>query len=269
MTLSNKLIHPLKTLQFSKKAWFVSLLIAQCVFVTYLALGYGFSAATANIDAWNKFNQTAYVENDILGNTLYGLHVLLAIVMIIGGSMQLIPQIRQRFSRFHRINGRVFVLFACIISIAGLILINTRGTVGNFLMHSLTSFSGLVVLTSSYFAVMAARKHKIAIHQTWAIRLFLAANGVLFFRLMLFAWLLGFGTLGINFEDFTGPTVVSISVCSYVVPLLIFECVRFAEKSKKSVLCYLCCALLIMISLIFLVGLFGISAGSWFPAVMA
>jgi uncharacterized membrane protein len=265
--LLHNLLNPPKTLQLAKRFWFISLLIAQLVFVAYLAMGYGFSAMTANFADWNKFNPTAYVENDTLGNTFYGLHVLLAIIMIIGGSLQLMPQLRQRFQKFHRINGRVFVLLACLISVAGLYLITTRGTVGNLLLHSLTSFSGLVVLVSSFFAVSAARKRNILVHQTWAIRLFLAANGVLFFRLIMFAWLMVFGTIGINMEDFTGPTVVTISVCSYIMPLLIFECVRRADKSLNSGLKITCSALLVLISAVFFVGLVGISLASWIPAI--
>lgn len=268
MLLKN-LFNPPKTLQLAKRFWFISLLIAQLIFVAYLAMGYGFSAITANIADWNKFNSTAYVENDTLGNAFYGLHVLLAIIMIIGGSLQLIPQLRQRFTRFHRINGRIFVILACLISLAGLYLITNRGTVGNLLLHSLTAFSGLVVLTSSFFAVSAARKRNILVHQTWAIRLFLAANGVLFFRLFLFAWLMVFGTIGINTEDFTGPTVVTISVCSYIMPLLIFECVRLAEQSLNSVFKISCSILLVLIGAVFFVGLLGISLANWIPALSA
>lgn len=269
MMLLQNLLSPPKTLRLATRFWFICLLIAQLTFVAYLAMGYGFSAVTANFADWNKFNPTAYVKNDTLGNTFYGLHVLLAIIMIIGGSLQLIPRLRHRFQKFHRINGRVFVILACLISTAGLYLITTRGTVGNLLMHSLTSFSGLVVLVSSFFAVSAARKRNILVHQTWAIRLFLAANGVLFFRLVLFAWLMLFGTIGINMKDFTGPTVVTISVCSYIMPLLIFECVRRAEKSINNMFIITCSTLLVLIGTVFFIGLIGISLASWIPAISA
>lgn len=255
-----------KILRVSKGFWFVSLAIAQLVFVTYLALGYGLAAVNTQFADWNKFNATAYLADDTVGNFVYGLHVLLAIIMIIGGSLQLIPLIRQRFRRFHRVNGRVFVTLACTISLAGLYLIIFRGTVGNFLLHSLTAFSGLVVLASSFYAVRAARTRDLSRHQTWAIRLYLAANGVLFFRLIMYAWLLSFGTLGINTQDFTGPTVVAISVSSYILPLLIFEIVR---RSQSAVMTYLSCAILIAVGLVFMLGLFGITLASWYPAITA
>jgi len=255
-----------KMLLVSKGFWFVSLAMAQLVFVTYLALGYGLAAVNTQFADWNKFNATAYLADDTVGNFIYGLHVLLAIIMIIGGSLQLIPLIRQRFRRFHRINGRVFVTLACTISLAGLYLITFRGTVGNLLLHCLTSFSGIVVLVSSFYAVHAAKNRDLARHQTWAIRLYLAANGVLFFRLIMFAWLLSFGTLGINTDDFTGPTIIAISLSSYVLPLLIFE---FVRRSQNSVMTYLSCAILIAVGLVFLLGLFGITLSRWYPAITA
>lgn len=267
MTFFGSSFNAHKMLNASKGFWFISLVLAQLVFVTYLALGYGIAAAGANFADWNKFNATAYAADDTVGNFAYGLHVLLAIIMIIGGSLQLIPQIRQRFRRFHRINGRVFVTLACTISLAGLYLIVFRGTVGNILLHSLTAFSGFVVLVSSYYAVRAARSRDFTSHQTWAIRLFLAANGVLFFRLIMYAWLLSFGTLGINTEDFTGPTVVAISVSSYILPLLIFEFVRRSQNAKSTIRAYFSSAMLITIGLLFLFGLFGITLASWYPAI--
>jgi uncharacterized membrane protein len=221
------------------------------------------------MENWNTFNSSAYVENDVFGNVMYALHVLLAIIMIVGGSLQLIPSIRQKYTRFHRINGRVFVTLACIISLAGLYLITARGTVGNPLLHSLTALSGLIVIVSSIFAVTTARKRNIAAHQVWAIRLYLAANGVLFFRLIMFAWFLGFGSLGINTEDFTGPTVVGISVCAYIMPLLIFEFIRRVESLKQKLIIFISSAVLIMIGLVFFAGLVGISLGNWLPAISA
>ena len=71
-------------------------------------------------------------------------------------------------------------------------------------------FGGLVVIVSSIFAVKTALRNFNA-HQRWAIRLYLAANGVLFFRLLIFAWFLAFGTLGVDTATFTGPAVLVLA----------------------------------------------------------
>lgn len=261
--------HPfaLRFFQFSSRAWFVCLLFAQSVFVTYLALGYGMASIQNQLAKWNTFNNTAFVEGDTLGNLFYGLHVLLAIVMILGGSLQLIPNIRNRYLGFHRYNGRFFVMLACTISLAGMYLILVRGTVGNAFLHAMTFLSGIMVLVASFFAIRAAMKKRIACHEVWATRLFLAANGVLFFRLFIFAWFMLFGALGVNTEDFTGPTVYAMSVCSYVLPLLVFEWVRYTKKNKAEVHQMLVGILMTLIACVFLIGLVGITLSNWYPSL--
>ena len=258
-----------KFLTIGQKVWLVSLMTAQLVFVVYLAAGYGFTGITQGLAEWKRFNSTAYVSNDALGNAMYAAHVLLAILMIIGGSLQLIPAIRSRFGKFHRYNGRLFVVLACCISLAGMYLIIVRGTVGDLFMHSLTSFSGLVVLFASFFAVKAARSKQFVLHQQWALHLFVAANSVLFFRLFIFAWMIGFGTLGINTADFTGPTVYAISVLSYVAPHLVLLALRYASGTKETWLKVTLGSLLLLTSGVFLLGLFALSVGNWYPLIVA
>ncbi|WP_158307892.1 DUF2306 domain-containing protein [Pseudoalteromonas sp. BSi20652] len=259
---------PNKLLEMSKKMWLTCLLMAQICFVIYLALGYGLTGLTKGISGWSRLNNTAYVASDPTGNSMYALHVLLAIVMIIGGSLQLIPAIRAKYAKFHRYNGRVFVILACTISLAGMYLMIARATVGNTLMHALIMFGGCMVLLASILAVQAARKRNITKHKIWAIRLYLAANGVLFFRLIIFAWFLTFGTLGIDITTFTGPTVLAVSICSYVIPLLIAELVRHAETTTNKIITITTASLMVLISIVFLVGLFGVVLASWYPAIV-
>ncbi|WP_257323988.1 DUF2306 domain-containing protein [Pseudoalteromonas rhizosphaerae] len=268
MLMQKMKITPKKLLDNSKKLWFICLLMAQGCFVTYLILGYGLTSVTTGLSGWSRLNNTAYAASDPTGNILYATHVLLAIVMIISGSLQLIPALRTKYNKFHRYNGRVFVLLACTISMAGMYLIIVRGTVGNTLMHSLTIFAGCVVILSSILAVQAARGRNINTHQIWAIRLYLAANGVLFFRLMIFAWFLTFGSLGIDTATFTGPTVLTISICSYVMPLLIAELVRYAGRTTNKVITTVTAGLMVLISFVFLVGLFGVVLANWYPAII-
>jgi uncharacterized membrane protein len=257
-----------KILPLSTKCWLISLMLAQAVFVTYLCLGYGLASLKGKPQAWNTFNNTAFVANDTAGNLFYGLHVLLAIIMIAGGSFQLIPAIRNKFIKFHRMNGRIYVSLACVISLAGMYLILFRGTVGNVFLHSMTFFSGIVVVLSSFLAIRAIRRKEISIHQRWATRLFLAANGVLFFRLFIFAWFLVFGSLGVNTDDFTGPTVYAVSLCSYLLPLIFFEWYRWAVKQQSKVHHLAVGVILMGISAIFLIGLFGITMANWYPSIV-
>ena len=272
-----------KLYEASQRIPFSCLLIAQAFFVSYLIAGYGFTVVTVGVSQWNRFNSTAYVAGDSLGNGMYAAHVLLAIVMIIGGSLQLVPAIRRNYKTFHKYNGRLFVTLACSISLAGMYLLLSRGTVGNPLLHGLTAFSGVMVIVSSFFAIRAIRNANVTLHQRWALHLFLAANGVLFFRLFIFAWMTLFGTLGINTADFTGPAVISVSVLSYVAPHIIVQLIWVVKvtatdratgsaagnTNRVSLLRNLISVTLLVVSAVFIIGLFGLTLGSWYPAVVA
>lgn len=254
-------------LSWSATSWLSVLIFCQLIFVTYLIFAYANPALSGNLALWNGNSTSAFVPNDPAGNTAFGMHVLLAIIMILGGPLQLIPALRNRFRKFHRINGRVFVTLAVVISFVGIYLMWTRGTVGNALMQGLTTFNGVVTIVSGYFAYTYAKQRKIAIHQIWATRLFIVANGVLYFRILLFGFLVAIGPIGIDFETFTGPTVVAISLCSYVVPVLFYELYRSAKRSQSAPYIYAVSFSLIAITLSFMLGTFAVTMANWLPVI--
>lgn len=258
-----------RVLRGSAQAWFAVLVAAQLCFVLYLISGYGHATLSADLARWNQFNSGAFEPDNPAGNLAYGLHVLLAIVMIAGGPLQLIPALRARYRRFHKINGYTFVTLAVCISVAGQYLLWTRGTVGTLSMHLMTSFSGIVVVVSAVMAVRAARNKRISLHQVWAVRLFLAANSVLFFRILLFGWLMLFGQEGIDFSTFSGPAVVAISIGSYILPLLMFECYRYG-LTAQSVFATVSITMAMGLAVVcFSVGTFGVVAGNWYPTIFS
>ncbi|QPG06874.1 DUF2306 domain-containing protein [Salinimonas marina] len=265
--------HPtphLKTgnlLRGSVQAWFVVLMVAQLCFVLYLLLGYGHATLSADLARWNQFNSGAFEPSNPAGNLAYGLHVLLAVIMIAGGPLQLIPALRARYWRLHKINGYTFVTLAVCISMASQYLLWTRGTVGSLSMHLMTSFSGIVVVVSAIMAVKAARNKRIAIHQVWAVRLFLAANSVLFFRILLFGWLMIFGQAGIDFSTFSGPAVVAISIGSYLLPLLMFEWYRYGLTAQSGFATVTITMAMGLAVICFSIGTFGVVVGNWYPAL--
>jgi hypothetical protein len=46
----------------------------------------------------------------MIGNAFFGAHVLMAAVLTLGGTLQLVPQIRARLIAFHIWLGRVFLV---------------------------------------------------------------------------------------------------------------------------------------------------------------
>lgn len=172
--------------------WFLVLLVGQWVFLYFIASFYGPSTLSGNFQAWdeNPFISHGYVAGDAMGNLAFAGHVLMAMVIVFGGTFQLIPWIRKHAPWFHRWNGRVFLVSAILASIAGLWMDVTReiaveGLASNFAI----SFNGVLVLILAAFAWRAAATRNIASHRRWALRTFVVVNGVFFLRLMVFGYI--------------------------------------------------------------------------------
>lgn len=172
---------------------------------------YGHVDLSADLVRRNQFNSGAFEPDNPTRNLAYGLHVLLAIVMITGRPLLLIRALRARYRRFHKINGYTYVTLTVCMWVAGQYLLWTRGTLSK---HLMTGFNGIAVVVSAVIAVRAARNKRIAMHQVLAVRLF--------------CWLMLFGQVAIDFSTFispvvSSPAVVSIIVGSYILPLSMFE----------------------------------------------
>jgi Predicted membrane protein (DUF2306) len=172
--------------------WFVVLLAGQWVFLYFIASFYGPSTLSGNFAAWdeNPFISHGYVAGDDMGNLAFAGHVIMAAIIVLGGTLQLIPQIRKHAPWFHRWNGRVFLVSAILASLAGLWMDLTReiaveGLASNFAI----SFNGVIVLFLAAFAWRAAAARNIASHRRWALRAFVVVNGVFFLRLLVFGYI--------------------------------------------------------------------------------
>ena len=172
--------------------WFVVLLAGQWVFLYFIASFYGPSTLSGNFEAWdeNPFISHGYVAGDSMGNLAFAGHVIMAAIIVLGGTLQLIPQIRKHAPWLHRWNGRVFLVSATLASLAGLWMDVTReiaveGLASNFAI----SLNGLIVLILAAFAWRAAATRNIASHRRWALRAFVVVNGVFFLRLLVFGYI--------------------------------------------------------------------------------
>ncbi len=172
--------------------WFFVLLAGQWVFLYFIASFYGPSTLSGNFEAWddNPFLSHGYVVGDSMGNLAFAGHVLMAMVIVFGGTLQLIPWIRKNAPWFHRWNGRVFLMAAVLASIAGLWMDVTReiaveGLDANFSI----SLNGVLVLILAALAWRAAAVRNFVSHRRWALRAFVGVNGVFFPRLMVFGYI--------------------------------------------------------------------------------
>lgn len=175
------------------------------------------------MERWNRVVKHGLVEGDLRGNIFFASHVFLAFVITFGGPLQLIPQVRSRFPRFHHWNGRVYLTTAFVISIGALYLVLARGTADlSGLMANI--LNALLIMGFAVMALRHAIKREIDIHRRWALRLFMVVGGVWFFRIMMSLWLtVNKGPLWIDVATFTGPPVTFMNFACYLLPLVLLE----------------------------------------------
>jgi hypothetical protein len=261
---------PSKILQFSAKMWFITATLGQWLFGIYIILFYGKSTFTGNFQKWNEVLPKGYVPGDWKGNLLIGIHVILAIILVIGGPLQIMPFIRNRFKVFHRTLGKIYILTAVVVSLAGVLMIWTRGTVGDTFMHVANSLQAIYILFFGFMAYTSAKNRQFANHQTWALRLYLVVNGVWFFRVGLMAWLvINKAPVGFDPDTFTGPFLTFLSLFTYAIPLslIILELYLFAQKSNTQSVIWIASLVIFLFTILTAVGIFGATMGMWLPRI--
>ena len=212
-------------LKNSVRSWFFVAFIGQTIFGLYIAVLYGGAAMRGNFEAWNRGGtRHVWISGDYAGNATFGIHMLSALILTFGGIVQLIPQIRERAPKFHRWTGRLYILTAFTASLAGLYLMWVRGTVGDLSQHIAISINAILIMLFAAIALRAAMQRQFAVHRRWALRLFLAANGVWFFRVGLMFWFAVMrGPAGFNPKTFEGPFLTFLAFAQYLLPLGMLE----------------------------------------------
>lgn len=178
-------------LDIAAAAWFAVMVIGQWIFVYYIAAFYGQSTLTGDFAAWDRHPFVrGYVAGDTIGNLAFAAHVMLAIVVTLGGTLQLLPQIRARAAWLHRWNGRAFLTTAIVISLAGFYMVWLRENVSGGLDDVSISLNGVLIVAFALLAWRQAAARNIASHRRWALRALLAVNGVFFLRLLFSGWIM-------------------------------------------------------------------------------
>ena len=173
---------PDSVLSASGVLWFLVAAIGQWIFVYYVAAYYIPVLAKSGFAGLGDTTlPEGFVPGDALGNFAIAFHVLIAIIIIGGGPLQLIPAIRNRFRAFHRMLGRTYMITAVLTSFAGLYLVWTRGVPGGMVGHLAISLDAVLIILFAGIAVSFAMARKIDQHRRWAMRLFMVVSAVWFF----------------------------------------------------------------------------------------
>src|SRR5262245_51634805 len=209
-------------LQASTIVWFVPTFIGQWLFAYHIALTYIATAMAGNAAAWNKRLFVGLVAGDLVGNAALAAHLFIAFVITVGGTLQLIPQIRTYAPAFHRWNGRLYIVVAFVASLAGIYMIWTRDTFGGILINDISvSLDGVLIMIFATVALRHAMARRIDVHRRWALRTFIVGSGVWFTRVIYaFLGIVPGPTPG-STDDMTGPANIVIGFASYLLPLAV------------------------------------------------
>ena len=213
-----------KTLKAAAAFWFVVVVLGQLVFAFTVASFYGLSAVRGHWQQWNKTMTHGYAPEHPVGNLVVSIHLASAVIILLSGAMQLIPQIRRHAPRFHRWNGRVYMVTAFTVSLAGLYMIWFRGTVGDISQHLGQSLDAVLIMVCAVVALRYALVRDFRSHRRWALRLFMVVSASLFIRAgIFFSFLVNNGPFGFNAATFSGPFLTFMSFGQYLVPLAVLE----------------------------------------------
>jgi len=250
------------------RSWFVVAALGQLIFAYYIAVLYGVSALRGDWAAWNSVMPRGLNTGDTVGNIAITVHLLFALILTLGGILQLVPQLRSRMPAFHRWNGRLYLLSGVAAALGGTYLIWVRGTVGDTSQHLATTLNAILII---YFAVMAwryARARDFVTHRRWALRLFLVMSGVWFFRVGLMLWLLIHqAPVGFDGKTFTGPFLTALAFGQTLLPLLILELYFYAQKRAGTHGRLAMTGLLAVLTLATAVGIAGATMMLWWPRI--
>lgn len=248
------------------RSWFVVAALGQLIFAYYIAVLYGASALRGDWAAWNKVMPRGWNEGDTFGNIAITVHLLFALILTLGGMLQLVPQLRSRMPAFHRWNGRLYLLSGIAAALGGTYLVWVRGTVGDTSQHLATTLNAILIICFAVMAWRYARAHDFATHRRWALRLFLVMSGVWFFRVGLMLWLLIHqAPVGFDGKTFTGPFLTALAFGQTLLPLLILELYFYAQKRAGTRGRLAMTGLLALLTLATAVGIAGATMMLWWP----
>jgi tetratricopeptide (TPR) repeat protein len=255
-------------LKAAARFWFGVTVIGQLLLAFAVASFYGLTALRGDYHGWKFTN--GYVPGVTKGNWAVVMHVASAVVVMLAGAIQLVPQVRNRFPAFHRWNGRIYMLTAVTLSVAGLYMTWIRGSVGDISQHLGSTLNAVLIWLCAAMALRYALARDFRTHRRWALRLFLVVSGSLFIRVGLFlSFLLNHGPFGFDPTTFSGPFLTFLSFGCYLFPLVVLEIYLRAQDRPGALRRMAMAGTLLVLTLAMGAGIFAVAMAVWVPQVKA
>lgn len=257
-------------LKAAVRFWFAVVVVGQLTFAFTVASFYGIASARRNWLAWNRGMAHGYIAGDTKGNLAVAVHLVSAVIVILAGVIQLIPQIRERAPSLHRWNGRLYMVTAFSISLAGLYMMWGRGTVGDLSQHIGQSLNAVLIMLSAAMALRYALARDFKTHRRWALRLYLLVSASLFIRAGLFlSFFLNRGPFGFDPVTFSGPFLTFLSFGQYLVPLAVLEIYFHVQTEGGALGRFALATGLFGLTVALGAGIFAVTMVLWMPRVEA
>lgn len=247
-------------------SWFVVAAFGQLIFVVYLFGFYGHTAVAGHLDTWNQVVPGAYVPGELAHNSMVAVHLLFAALITAGGLLQLITGLRRWAPRFHRWNGRVYLVSAFVMGLGGLLMLLSGTGVGDMSMQIALSINALLIMLCAVMVLRHALAGRFAAHRRWALRLFLVVSGVWFFRIGLTFWIMvNQAPVGFDPKTFTGPALTIIAFAQYLLPLAILQLYFYVQDNAGSRGRLAMAGGLLVSTLATAIGIFAATMMLWLP----
>ena len=253
--LSNKLLNA------SAIFWFAAIMIGQWLFFYYIFAFYGFSVINDNMEIWNRWEAlgtSPYKEGDSTGNLMFAVHAIGAGIVAFGGALQLIPKLRNRAPKFHKVNGYIYLTTVLFLALSGFYLSLIRGENPTSLSSIGTSINGILILCFAYFTVTTARKRRFADHRKWAVRLFLVSNAQWLLRVGTFSYMISGTVIGIK-PAFGDPFFSFWTFGCFLLPLAVAELYFYACKKVSVQVKVLTSIVISSLTVLMSIGILGLT----------
>jgi uncharacterized membrane protein len=255
-------------LKAAARFWFVVTVVGQLVFAFTVASFYALTALRGDYHKWNFTN--GYVPGLSMGNIAVVMHVASAVIIMLAGAVQLVPQVRNRFPVFHRWNGRIYMLTAVALSVAGLYMTWIRGSVGDLSVHLGSTLNAVLIWLCGAMALRYALARDFKTHRRWALRFFLVVSASWFFRIGFFLSFLVFkGPFGFDPTTFRGPFLTFMTFAQYLIPLAVLEIYLRAQDRPGALRRMATAGMLFVLTFVMGAGLFAVATAAWVPQVKA
>jgi len=163
----------------------------------------------------------------------------------------------------------MYMLTALTVSGAGLYMTWIRGSVGDVPQHLGSTLNAVLIWLCAGMALRHAIARDFGSHRRWALRLFLVVSASWFLRLAFYLSLLVFGPVGFDPTTFAGPLLTFLSFAQYAVPLAVLEIYLHAQERSGALGRMATAALLFVLTLGMVAGLFAVGMAAWLPKVRA